>query len=93
MSNFIGIRHEDLYARERRAPLIPEHANYLVNKKNIDIIVHKSDKRVFTDAEYLKAGARIAPDLKECRIILGVKEVPIDDFEHAKTYVNFSHVG
>lgn len=92
MSNFIGIRHEDLYTRERRAPLIPEHVNYLVQKKNIDIIVQKSDKRVFTDAEYLKAGARISPDLKECRIILGVKEVPVNDFEKGKTYVNFSHV-
>jgi len=92
MSKFIGIRHEDLYARERRAPLIPEHVDYLIHKKNIDIVVQTSDKRIFTDNEYRKAGARIAADLNDCRIILGVKEVPIDDFEQGKTYVNFSHV-
>lgn len=92
MSKFIGIRHEDLYPSERRAPLIPEHVKYLIDKKNIDIVVQKSPKRVFTDHEYQAAGARIADNLKDCSIIIGVKEVPEDDYEAGKTYVHFSHV-
>lgn len=92
MSKFIGIRHEVLYPTERRAPLIPEHVEFLVRKKALDLVVQSSPKRVFTDEEYRKAGAVIAPDLEKCNIILGVKEVPEEDYKADKTYVHFSHV-
>lgn len=92
MSKFVGIRHEDLYLSERRAPLIPKHVELLVKKKCLDVIAESSDKRVFTDHEYVTAGAKLVSDLKDCRIILGVKEIPVDKIEPFKTYVNFSHV-
>jgi len=63
MSNFIGIRHEDKYVMERRAPLTPRHVERLIVGKKLDIIVQSSAKRIFTDEEYQKAGAVIAPDL------------------------------
>ena len=31
MSNFIGIRHEDKYVMERRAPLTPKHIKRLID--------------------------------------------------------------
>lgn len=92
MSNFIGIRHEDKYAMERRAPLTPRHVEKLVKNKKLDIIVQHSDKRVFTEEEYLKAGAKMAKDLKKCSVIFGVKEMPVTFFEEDKTYIFFSHV-
>ncbi|MEI7983249.1 MAG: hypothetical protein WCI71_16490 [Bacteroidota bacterium] len=92
MSNFIGIRHEDKYKLERRAPLTPKHVARLVKQKKLDIIVQTSDKRVFKDEEYLHAGARIARDLKKCSVIFGVKEMPESFFEPGKTYVFFAHV-
>jgi alanine dehydrogenase len=92
MSNFIGIRHEDKYLMEHRAPLTPRHVERLIKQKKLDIIVQTSDKRVFTDDEYIKAGAKVAKDLKKCSVIFGVKEMPIDFFEPDKTYVFFSHV-
>ena len=92
MSNFIGIRHEDKYKLERRAPLTPKHVARLVKLKKLDIIVQTSDKRVFSDEEYLQAGAKIAKDLKKCSVIFGVKEMPESFFEPEKTYVFFSHV-
>ncbi|MBL7905889.1 MAG: hypothetical protein JNL22_12775 [Bacteroidales bacterium] len=92
MSRFIGIRHEDKYVMERRAPLTPKHVERLIKNKMLDIIVQTSAKRVFTDQEYLKAGARIADNLKDCSLILGVKEMPESFFEQDKTYVFFSHV-
>jgi len=91
MSNFIGIRHEDRYEMERRAPLTPRHVEKLVRTKKLDIVVQSSDKRVFTEEEYLKAGARISKDLKKCGVIFGVKEMPVTFFEPEKTYVFFSH--
>ncbi len=92
MSNFIGIRHEDKYLLERRAPLTPKHVARLVKQKKLDIIVQTSDKRVFSDEEYLHAGAKIAKDLKKCSVIFGVKEMPETFFEFGKTYVFFAHV-
>ncbi|HNW76038.1 MAG TPA: bifunctional lysine ketoglutarate reductase /saccharopine dehydrogenase family protein [Bacteroidales bacterium] len=92
MSNYIGIRHEDKYEMEKRAPLTPKHVERLVKQKKLDIVVQTSGKRIFTDDEYSKAGAKISHDLKKCSVIFGVKEMPIDFFEAGKTYVFFSHV-
>ncbi len=92
MSNFIGIRHEDKYEMERRAPLTPRHVERLIKTKKLDIIIQSSEKRVFTEEEYLKAGAKIAKDLKKCGVIFGVKEMPVSFFEPDKTYVFFSHI-
>ena len=69
MSNFIGIRHEDKYELETRAPLTPKHVERLVKQKKLDIIVQTSDKRIFSDDEYIRAGAKIARDLKKCSVI------------------------
>ncbi|MFH1161296.1 MAG: bifunctional lysine ketoglutarate reductase /saccharopine dehydrogenase family protein, partial [bacterium] len=92
MSNFIGIRYEDKYAMERRAPLTPRHVSKLVHQKKLDIIIQHSDKRIFSDEEYMKAGAKVSRDLKKCSVIFGVKEIPLEAFEPGKTYVFFAHV-
>jgi alpha-aminoadipic semialdehyde synthase len=92
MSNFIGIRHEDKYKLERRSPLTPRHVARLVKQKKLDIIVQHSEKRIFTDQEYINAGAEVSSDLKKCSVIFGVKEMPVDFFEEGKTYVFFAHV-
>lgn len=92
MSKPIGIRHESLYPNERRAPLTPDHVKLLTARENLNIIVQKSSKRVFNDNEYLRAGAILSDSLKECSILLGIKEVPEEEYETGKTYVHFSHV-
>lgn len=92
MTNQIGIRHEDKYEMERRSPLIPSLVRKLVEKDQIGVTVQASPKRVFTDQEFLEAGARVREDLKDCDIIFGVKEIPEAAFEKNKTYVFFSHV-
>ncbi len=92
MSNYLGIRHEDKYAMERRAPLTPKHVKRLIEHHKLDIIVQSSPKRIFKDEEYSEAGAIVEKDLSKCNVILGVKEMPIDFFEKGKTYVFFSHV-
>jgi alpha-aminoadipic semialdehyde synthase len=86
----IGIRHEDKYEMERRAPLVPEHVKELV-EKGIEVHVEKSPKRVFKDEEYEAAGARLVDALTEPDLILGVKEMPMDFFDFRKTYIFFSH--
>ncbi len=92
MSIVIGIRHEDKYEMERRVPIVPKHIEWLVKHYNIDVVVQSSEKRVFKDEEFIKAGAKVAKELKRCPIIFGVKEIPLSVFEPNKTYIFFSHV-
>ncbi len=89
--NKICIRHEDKYRHERRSPLIPEHVKELIRSKKVNIFVESSEKRIFTDTEYAEAGATIVKDTKDCNVIMGVKEIPMQHFEPEKTYVFFSH--
>ncbi len=77
---------------ERRSPLTPSLVRKLVEKDQIGVSVQTSPKRVFTDQEYLEAGALVREDLSDCDIIFGVKEIPEAAFEKNKTYVFFSHV-
>jgi saccharopine dehydrogenase (NAD+, L-lysine forming) len=90
--NRIGIRHEDKYKAERRAPLAPKHIEKLVKQENLKFVVQHSPKRVFGNEEYVDAGAVIADSMAECQVVMGVKEIPLEAFEPGKTYIFFSHV-
>ena len=91
MVNSIGIRHENKYPDERRAPLTPKQVQALIEQHNIEIFAEPSKNRVFTEREYKQVGAKISSDLSDCNIILGVKEIPPDDFLANHNYLFFSH--
>jgi len=86
----IGIRHEDKYKMERRVALVPEHVKRLI-EQGIEVQVQRSPKRIFKDDEFKAVGAKLVDELTEPDLILGVKEMPLDFFEHHKTYIFFSH--
>ncbi|MCF8367912.1 MAG: hypothetical protein K9G76_02630 [Bacteroidales bacterium] len=92
MNTTIGIRHEDKYLMERRVAIIPQHAKKLIEEQGLEILVEDSPKRIFKNEEFVKAGAKVVHDLSPAKVILGVKEMPIDFFEQDKTYMFFSHV-
>jgi alpha-aminoadipic semialdehyde synthase len=91
MNNKIGIRLEDKNKWETRTPIIPNHVKNLIEKESLDFIVQTSPIRSFSDLEYEKAGARIANDLSDAKIIFAIKEIPIPLLESNKTYLFFSH--
>ncbi len=86
----IGVRREDKYGWERRAPVVPEDARRL-KEEGIEIIVQASPNRVFTREEYERLGVSVEDDISACHVILGVKEIPIAMLERNKIYVFFSH--
>ena len=90
-NTIIGIRREDKHM-ERRVPLPPQHVNRLIEEEGLDVFVQKSSKRIFSDSEYLKAGAIVTDNISECPVIIGIKEIPEKSIEHNKTYIFFSHV-
>ncbi|MEA3505284.1 MAG: bifunctional lysine ketoglutarate reductase /saccharopine dehydrogenase family protein [Bacteroidota bacterium] len=91
MNKKIGIRHEDKYELERRTAIPPFYAKKLIEENGYEVLVEKSKKRIFKDAEYEAIGAKLVDDMRDADVIFGVKEMPIDYFKADKTYVFFSH--
>jgi len=87
----MGLRREDKNRWERRTPLIPKHVKELKEKHGIQTFVQSSKIRVFSEKEYLNAGAQTSDDLSPCSVVFAVKEIPLDLLERDKTYVFFSH--
>ena len=88
--NRIGIREEDMYAWERRVPIVPSDAAAL-RDEGIDLVVQRSSKRAFSEEEYRRAGVPVVENLRGCDRILGLKELPVDAIASDTLYVLFSH--
>lgn len=77
---------------DRRVALTPEQARSLQQKyPHVKVIAQKSPIRCYPDTEYLEAGIAVQPDIADCDIFIGVKEVPLDELIGDKTYLFFSH--
>ena len=88
----IGIIKEGKIPPDNRVPLTPAQCKWLMKtNKSISIFVQSSPHRCFTDAEYKRAGIAVVDDLSHCDILLGIKEVPVDELIANKTYLFFSH--
>ena len=88
----LGILKEGKIPPDKRVPLIPEQCEYIMNNyPDIDIYVQKSDIRKFKDNEYEKLGIAVVDTVEDCDVLLGVKEVPIDQLIPNKKYFFFSH--
>ena len=87
----IGIRKEDKSVWERRVPFVPSDIKEL-REKGIDMVVQSAPHRAFTDAEFAAEGIPVQNDLKDCDMIIGIKEIPPALFEENKIYVFFAHV-
>jgi alpha-aminoadipic semialdehyde synthase len=92
MSPSIGIRRETKSTWERRSPVTPDLVRQLVHTSGIDVLIQPSARRVFSDADYTRAGATMTTSLDDADIILGVKEIPPDLLRRDATYLFFSHV-
>jgi Alanine dehydrogenase/PNT, N-terminal domain len=88
----IGLIKEGKIPHDNRVALTPAQCKWIQkNASGIKIIVQSSLNRCFSDKEYLIAGAEVKDDLSNCDILLGIKEVPIDQLIPGKTYLFFSH--
>lgn len=86
----LAIRREDQSVWERRAPLGPSHVRQLV-KEGATVIVQPSNRRAYPMQAYQNAGAKIQEDISEAPVVIGVKQVPIDQLIPNRTYCFFSH--
>ncbi len=87
-----GIIRERKNPPDRRVVLSPEACQKVLSTyDNAEIVVEPSPIRVFTNEEYKTAGVQVASKMKECDVLLGVKEVPIKNLIPNKKYFFFSH--
>lgn len=88
----VGIIRERKDPPDYRVPLTPAQCKQLVDQYPfLDLKVECSDTRCFSDDEYREAGVEVVADVSGQDILLGVKEVPVDEVLTNKTYLIFSH--
>lgn len=87
----VGLIREGKVPIDKRVPLTPEQASYAKQKFNVDVVAQSSAIRCFSDDDYRLAGIDVVEDISDCDILLGVKEVPINELIENKTYFFFSH--
>ena len=88
----IGIIREGKIPSDSRAPLSPQQCRQLLDQHSqIAIFVQPSPHRCYADDEYSSIGIPMQDDLSHCDILMGVKEVPVDQLLPEKKYLFFSH--
>jgi len=88
----IGLIREGKVPADNRVALIPAQCKWILkNSTDVSIVVQHSATRCFSDREYEHAGVEIVEDLSDCDVLLGIKEVPVNELIAGKTYLFFSH--
>lgn len=88
----IGIIREGKKPHDKRVAFTPAQCNELFRRfPNLRITIQPSGHRCIADTEYAAAGIPVEEDLSQCDILLGIKEVPVDELIAGKTYLFFSH--
>ena len=88
----IGIIREGKFPPDKRVVLTPEQCKSAIDSyPDLQLVVQPSEVRAFKDTEYENLGIPLQSDLTDCDIILGVKEVNIEDLIPNKKFLFFSH--
>ena len=87
----IGIIREGKTPPDSRVPLTPAQCKEVTENFPVSITVKPSTGRCYTNKEYEDLEIPMANNLSDCDVLMGVKEVPIDQLQFRKTYFFFSH--
>lgn len=87
----IGIIREGKVPPDSRVPLIPAQCAQIDQMEGVSLLVQPSPIRCFKDKDYEKEGINLQEDLSSCDVLMGVKEVPLEQLISNKIYFFFSH--
>ncbi|HYG21020.1 MAG TPA: alanine dehydrogenase, partial [Ohtaekwangia sp.] len=88
----IGLIREGKIPPDKRVPFTPLQTEEIEQRfPNVKVIVQESEVRCFRDEEYRHAGVATQASVSACDVLMGIKEVPIDQLIADKTYFFFSH--
>lgn len=89
----IGILRETKNPPDRRVPLTPPQIVALEELYPfIEFFVQPSDYRCYSNDEYEYLDIPLKEDLRDCNILMGVKEIDRRTLIPEKTYIFFAHV-
>ena len=76
----LGVIREGKNPPDKRVPLSPKQCAWIIaNYPKIELVVQRSEIRKFNDEEYEKQQVTLVDNVDDCDVLLGVKEVPIDE--------------
>jgi saccharopine dehydrogenase (NAD+, L-lysine-forming) len=88
----LGIISEGKVPPDKRVPFTPLQVEEIQQRfSTIEVVVQESQVRCFQDNEYSKLGIKVVTDVSDCDVLMGIKEVPVDQLIDNKTYLFFSH--
>ena len=88
----LGVLREGKVPPDKRVPLTPKQCKTIeAIYPNVEIVVQPSPIRAYLDQAYLDEGIKMNEDITDCDIIIGVKEVNIEDLIPNKKFMFFSH--
>jgi alanine dehydrogenase len=89
----VGILRETKNPPDRRVPLTPPQIIALQELyPHVQFYIQPSDIRSYSDEEYEYLDLPLKEDLRDCDILMGVKEVDKRTLIPGKTYMFFAHV-
>ena len=89
----VGILRETKNPPDRRVPLTPPQIVALEELyPNVEFFVQPSDYRCYSNEEYEYLDIPLKEDLRDCDILMGVKEIDKRTFIPGKIYLFFAHV-
>lgn len=88
----LAVIREGKVPPDKRVPLTPQQCVEVMEKwPHVKVIVQKSEVRAFPDSAYSSLDIPVVEDISDCDIMIGVKEVNIEDLIPSKKYLFFSH--
>ncbi len=88
----IGLLREGKTPPDTRVALTPRQCRDMMKAvPGLSIVAQSSPTRCYIDDEYRAEGIPVVKDLSDCDILLGIKEVKVEEMIPDKTYLFFSH--
>lgn len=88
----LGLIREGKNPPDKRVPFTPMQALEIEQRfPDVKVYCQESDVRCYSDDEYRVLGIEVTPFMLDCDILMGIKEVPIDNLIEDKTFLFFSH--
>lgn len=88
----IGLIREGKTPPDKRVAFTPIQTEEIEQRyPHVKVVCQQSITRCFQDREYQELEIEVAAEVKHCDILMGIKEVPVQELIADKTYLFFSH--
>ncbi|MFZ5971160.1 MAG: NAD(P)-dependent oxidoreductase [Bacteroidota bacterium] len=88
----IALIREGKTPPDKRVPFTPLQVEEIEQRfPGVQVVCQRSSVRCFKDEEYAALGFEVREDVSDCDILMGIKEVPVENLVANKTYLFFSH--